>query len=160
MDIMSELFGEYYQAKIIEVILENYEEEMTIKDIMKMADTSQGSTYNYIKFLVNKGILIESRKIGKTQLFRLNFENNITCALLLFEHSLVTSELDKRITLAEKEEKPERETYQLAGEKRAEYFYNAFLNYSKQQKVEDISKYVRSTNITEKDVKKWQKVAP
>lgn len=154
---MSELFGEYYQAKIIEIILENYEEEMTIKDIMKMADTSQGSTYQYIKYLVKRGILVESRKIGKTMLYRLNLENNITKALLLFEHSLVTSELDKRIVIDE-EEKPERETYQTIYGRVAESYKSSYPNYSKQGKVEDIQIYVKSTNITKKDVGKWQKI--
>lgn len=103
MKLLSEIFEEYYQAKIIEVILENYNEEFTTKDIMKMAETSQGSTYKYIQLLVSKGILIGTRKIGKIQLYRLNLENNFTQAFLLFEHSLVISELDKKIK--EKEEK-------------------------------------------------------
>lgn len=156
MSVMSELFGEYYQAKIIEIILENYEEEMTIKDIMKMAETSQGSTYGYIKFLVDKKILIESRKIGKTQLYRLNVENNITKALLLFEHNLVTSELDKKIEQT-KEEKIEWKIGSLVD--RIVYsHYKDSLKYSKKITIEDISPYIKSKNITKKDVEKWLKV--
>lgn len=97
MFILKKLLGDSYQAKILEVLIENFDEEFTIPEIIEIAETSRGSTYSYIDALVKEGIVFETRKIGRTQLYQLNMENPATKPLILLEHDLVLSELEKEI---------------------------------------------------------------
>lgn len=154
MELLSEIFEGYYQAKIIEILLENYNEEFTTKDILEMAGTARGSTYKYIEFLISREILIKTRKIGKVQLYKLNTDSNITQAFLLFEHSLVTSELDKKIKITEEKKTELSTSLKKYVENIVEYDST---DYSKQEII-DLEKYVTNTNITKEDVKKWKKV--
>jgi hypothetical protein len=155
MKLLSEIFEEYYQAKIIEVILENYNEEFTTKDIMKMAETAQGSTYKYIQLLVSKGILIETRKIGKIQLYRLNLENNFTQAFLLFENSLVISELDKKI-----KEKEEKKILIKESRYEKDIYYSALNKYHilESLNVNMEKPQIVISGFKEGDVNKWKKL--
>ena len=97
MFILSKVLGDNYQAKILETLIENYNDEFIIPEIIEIAGTSRGSTYLFIKSLVREKIINETRKIGGTQLYKLNLENPATKALILLEHNLVTSELEKEI---------------------------------------------------------------
>ena len=95
MFILSKLLGDTYYAKILEILIENYKDEFTIPDIIDIAGTSRGSTYSYIKSLVSENIVNKSRKIGSTQLYKLNLENRSIKALILLEHNLVQEKLEK-----------------------------------------------------------------
>jgi len=95
MFVLSKLFGNTYSTKILEILIENYKDEFTIPDIIEIAGTSRGSTYSYIKSLVSENIVNETRKIGSTQLYKLNLENQSIKALILLEHNLVQEKLEK-----------------------------------------------------------------
>lgn len=97
MFILSKVLGNNYQAKILETLIENYNDEFIIPEIIEIAGTSRGSTYSFIKSLVREKIINKTRKISGTQLYKLNLENPATKALILLEHNLVTSELEKEI---------------------------------------------------------------
>lgn len=95
MFVLTKLFGGYYQAKIIETFLENYDEELIIPEIVEMADTSRGSSYKYLEYLVSENIVKKTRKIGKTQLYQLNLDHPITKALVELEHYIFKSGIEK-----------------------------------------------------------------
>lgn len=103
MFILSKLLGNTYYAKILEILIENYKDEFTIPDIIEIAGTSRGSTYSYIKSLISENIVNETRKIGSTQLYKLNLENQSIKALILLEHNLVQEKLEK-VMIKEKAE--------------------------------------------------------
>lgn len=97
MFVLTKLFGSYYQAKIIESFLENYDEELTIPEIIEMAETSRGSSYKYLEYLVSEKIVRKTRKIGKTQLYQLNLDHPITQILVELEHYIFKSGIEKLI---------------------------------------------------------------
>lgn len=157
MEILSEIFGEYYQAKIMEILLENYSEEFTIKDILQMAETSRGSTYKYIKELAKKEILIETRKIGKNQLYKINKENLIVKALVIFEHVIVTSNIEEEIK--KKEEGLTRElSIELDHEKLYSYNINKYVENEKIVSKDNDEKPIVTYEYKAGDVNKWKKL--
>jgi len=97
MYVLTPLFGNYYQSKIIEVFLENNDEELSIPEIIEIAETSRGSTYKYLDYLVKEKIIKKIRKIGKTQLYRLNLRHPTTKILLLLEHERFTENIERLI---------------------------------------------------------------
>lgn len=95
MFVLTKLFGDYYQAKIIECFLENYDEELSTPEIIEMAETSRGSSYKYLEYLVSEGIIKKTRKIGKTQLHQLNSKHPLTKVLIELEHLIFKSGIEK-----------------------------------------------------------------
>ena len=97
MYVLTPLFGNYYQSKIIEVFLENYEEELSSPEIIEIAESSRGSTYKYLKYLVKEKIIKKTKKIGKTQLYMLNLNHPTTKILLILEHERFTESIEQLI---------------------------------------------------------------
>ena len=117
MYVLTPLFGNYYQSKIIEVFLENYDEELSTPEIIEIADTSRGSAYKYLDYLVKEKIIKKIRKIGKTQLYKLNLNHPTTKILFLLEHERFTESIER---LTGKLPKIKRESYRepiIIGEK-------------------------------------------
>jgi len=69
--ILTELFGECKKTKILEILLENRDEELSAPEIEEMSDLSKGTVYKYLKKLLDEGIIEETRKVGKTQFHKL-----------------------------------------------------------------------------------------
>lgn len=135
MFILSKVMGDNYQAKILEVLIENMNDEFTIPEIIEVTRTSRGSAYSYIRSLAKENILIETRKVGKTQLYKLNLKNSVTKALILLEHDLVLSGLEKQLSKEEELELPyKKEIFQIEN-----YFYQStskeIFNISEDQRI-------------------------
>ena len=97
MYVISELLQGCPNAKIIEVILENYDEDLTSTEIDEMADVDTPS-YNYLLYLKKKGIIKQVReKENGEPVYRFNKDNPISKALILLEHQIVSTGLSKAI---------------------------------------------------------------
>ena len=103
MFVISDLLGGCKNAEILEIILENYDEDLTARELSRMADTTRGHIYKYTRLLVEKGILTKTkRKGGKTLIYRFNKDNRTAKVLMLLEHELVSSGLKRKIAEMEK----------------------------------------------------------
>lgn len=87
--VFCELYGDTARNRILEHFLANYETDFAAPDVAKEKNISKPQTYLIIEDLIKENILIKSRLVGKTQLYRLNMKNKITAFLLKnFEESL------------------------------------------------------------------------
>ena len=98
MYVLSELLDGCPNAKIIEVILENYDDELTTMEISRMADVNSEKTKKYLIHLEKKHIVTQI----KDNVYKFNKENSISKALVILEHQIVSTGLKKAIKLAEK----------------------------------------------------------
>lgn len=97
MYVISELLQGCSNAKIIEVILENYDEELTPTEIDEMAEPAIPS-YNYLLYLKKRGIIKQVRqKESGEPVYKFNKDNPISKALILLEHQIVATGLSKAI---------------------------------------------------------------
>ena len=94
MYVLDDLLNGCPNVRIIEVIIENYDEELTIDGIAEMADVSKEQAIKYIHHLSKKGIIDYHYK---GDFWTFNKDNDISKALILLEHTIVTLGLEKAI---------------------------------------------------------------
>jgi len=100
MYLLSELFGDCPQVKIVETFAENYDDSLSGPDIARMTGVTKATVYAHINKLLKEDIIRKVRKVGKTQLYQLNNDNPKAKIILMLERFIVSERLGK---LVEKE---------------------------------------------------------
>lgn len=75
MPVLSELFGECPQVKILEMFAEDNKGMLYIADIIRVTKLSKMTVNSYIHKLLEEGIIQKSDKAGKIQYYELNKNN-------------------------------------------------------------------------------------
>ena len=97
MYILSELFGDYPQVKIVETFAENYDDSLSGPDIARMTGVTKATVYAHINKLLKEDIIRKVRKVGKTQLYQLNNDNPKAKIILMLERFIVSERLGKLV---------------------------------------------------------------
>jgi hypothetical protein len=89
-------FGKSPQTRIIDLFLDNPFFEFTRLELVEALGMAKVTMYNTIPLIVQSGIVIPSRKIGRSQLYRLNGNSQIVRNLqnIIKEASLEIAELE------------------------------------------------------------------
>lgn len=95
MSVLSEIFGNCPQLKIIETFAENYNDKLYAADIARMTDLNKATVHSHINKLLEEGLIEKKEKIGNTQLYQLNFDNMKAKMLLMLESYIVSERLEK-----------------------------------------------------------------
>lgn len=82
-------FGETPIVKVIDFFLDHQEFDYSLTDIAKNSDIGWSTLHLFWKDLVNFGIVIKTRRIGRAELYKLNAESPLVKKLI---------ELDKDIS--------------------------------------------------------------
>lgn len=101
--ILTGIFGDCKRTEILEILLENKEEELSVPEIEEMSEISRVTIYKYLEILLDDEIVEESRKVGKTQFYRLDFTNPVTKLLLALETLIIKQKLERKIIERESE---------------------------------------------------------
>jgi len=72
------VFGETPLLKVLDFLLDFDSFDYSIGQISKETETKWESVENALNFLMEKGIVKKTRKVGKAQLYMLNKENELT----------------------------------------------------------------------------------
>lgn len=72
MFVLSKIFGEYPQVKILEVFADHFDDKLSIQDIIWLTDMPEITVSEYISKLLNEKILLKGDKIGNTQFYYLD----------------------------------------------------------------------------------------
>ena len=108
MSVLSEIFGDSPQIKIVETFAENYNDKLYAADIVRMTDVSKVTVSNHINKLLKEGIIEKKEKRGPIQFYQLNMDNPKAKIILLLEKFIVSERLEKLIQ--ENEDEIENET--------------------------------------------------
>ncbi|AKB24520.1 hypothetical protein MSMTP_1051 [Methanosarcina sp. MTP4] len=100
MFVLSEIFEDCPQVKIVEAFAENYENKLYATDIVRMTGVSKSTVYKHLEKLVAEGVVEEKSKAGKTRSYRLNAENPKAKIILMLKRFIIYERLDE---LLEKE---------------------------------------------------------
>ena len=95
MYVLSEIFGNCPQMKIIETFAENYNDKLYVADIVRMTDVHKATVNSHLNKLLNEGLIEKKEKIGKIQLYQLNLNNPKAKMLLMLENYIVSERLEK-----------------------------------------------------------------
>lgn len=151
---LSKLFGDCPNVKILECFADNYKEDLSVSDIIYMCDVPRTTVYRKIKKLVEDGIIKETKRYGKTKLYRLNMENEIAKAIVYLETLIARKELEKTMK-REGVEIPIGRVYSETGEMVSTIDYNANMGWEeyKEKQLDTSSlKLVNKTNELTKEV--------
>lgn len=87
-----EVFGKTLRNNVLECILSFSHTDFAVSDFLEDMNISKPKAYQIIKELKMEGIIIESRVIGKTQLYKLNKISKKTKLLQqAFDHCVKSS---------------------------------------------------------------------
>lgn len=97
MFVLTEIFGECPQIKIVETFAENYNDKLYVADIARMTGITRITVDNHVNRLLSEGVIEKKNKVGKAQLYQLNMENPKAKMILLLERFAVSEKLKKSV---------------------------------------------------------------
>ena len=93
--LLIKFLGENPVFRIVDFLIENKGVDLTKKEIIEGAGISRAALFKYWKQIEEQGIVLVTRKFGKTKLYTLNSTNIIVKKLLELESALIGKALDK-----------------------------------------------------------------
>ncbi len=97
--LLIKFLGENPVFKIIDFLIENKGTDLSKKDIIEGAGISKATLFNHWEQIEAQGIVMVTRKFGKTKLYTLNSKNPIVKKLLELESLLISRVLDNDRTV-------------------------------------------------------------
>ena len=97
MFVLSKIFGDCSQVRLLEVFAENFDEELSIPDILWLTDIPKTTIYNYVNRLLDEKILLKGSKVGKTQFYHLNNEKEEVIIVLSLVNHIVSEKLAEKL---------------------------------------------------------------
>lgn len=93
MFILTKIFGEGPRVKILEAFADNFEDEISIQDLIWLTDMPKTTIYNYINRLLDEKIILEGTNVKRTQFYRLNKEKSEVKIIVSLVNYIVTEKL-------------------------------------------------------------------
>jgi len=90
-----EFFGDYPIIRVIDFLLTYRDFDYNKKEIARNADVSWNTLQLFWKQLEDKKVVLRTRKVGKSQMYKLNTENPIVQQLLVMDKKLMLHALSK-----------------------------------------------------------------
>ena len=92
--LIIKFFGENPVIKIVDFLIENKGIDMTKQQIIEGAGISRAVLFKYWKQIEEQGLVLVTRKFGKTRLYTLNSKNPLIKKLLELESLLIGKALE------------------------------------------------------------------
>ncbi len=74
--LLSRVFGTRGKAEIIAVLVTKSNREFSVREIANLAGLDRSHTYEPLKDLVDIGLVVETRKVGNSQLYQINQDSD------------------------------------------------------------------------------------
>jgi len=88
-----EYFGDTPKLKFLNFLIGNHFFDFNMTDIAKESNISYNSLLTFFKEFLDKGIIIKTRKVGKSDMYKLNLDNPIAKNFLRFAWFLTKQDL-------------------------------------------------------------------
>ena len=92
-----ELFGESPSIKVLDYLLTERELDFSISDMARNAGIGRATLYRIWDQLIKNKIIISTRTIGKSKLYKLNVENPKIKKLMEIDDMLILEELRNKV---------------------------------------------------------------
>ena len=83
-----EYLGDNPQLRVLDFMIENHFFDFPLTEIARESNVSYNSLKSFIEDFVEKGIFIKTRKIGKSDYYKLNLENDFVKNMIKLDWSL------------------------------------------------------------------------
>lgn len=91
-----ELFGDSPTIKILDFLLTERELDFSISDMARNAEIGRATLYRIWEGLIKNEVIMPTRSIGKSQLYKLNMKNPKIRKLIEIDDMLILEELRKK----------------------------------------------------------------
>ncbi len=88
-------FGDTPQLRVLDFLIDNNFFDYPITEIARGSNVSYNSLKVFLNDFIKSGILIRTRKVGKSDYYQLNTENNFVKNLIKLDWMLVKSNILK-----------------------------------------------------------------
>ena len=88
-----ECFGDTPQLRVLDFLIENHFFDYPMTEIARESNVSYNSIILFFDKFVECGILIKTRRVGKSDYYKLNLENSFIQNLIKLDWSLTKSNL-------------------------------------------------------------------
>lgn len=90
-----EFFGDYPIIRVLDFLIENDIFDYSKKDICRNADVSWNTLENFWNKLEEKDVVIFTRKVGKSQMYKINKKNPLVRQLIELDNKLMKNSMEK-----------------------------------------------------------------
>ncbi len=87
--IFLEYLGDTPQLRVIDFLIDNHFFDYPITEIARGSNVSYNSLVSFFDDWIKKGIVVKTRKIGKSDYFKLNLENYFVKSIIKLDWKLV-----------------------------------------------------------------------
>ena len=97
-----EYFGDTPKLRFLDFLIGNHFFDFNMTDMAKEANISYNSLKSFFNEFLEKGVIIKTRRVGKSDMYKLNMDNEIAKNFLKFAWFLTKQDLgieNKKITL-------------------------------------------------------------
>ena len=88
-----EQFGDTPQLRVLDFLIDNHMFDFPMTEIARCSNVSYNSIILFFENWVKKGILIKTRKLGKSDYYKLNLENSFIKNLIKLDWMLTKNSL-------------------------------------------------------------------
>lgn len=86
-------FGDTPQLRVLDFLIDNHFFDYPLTEIAKKSNVSYNSMKSFFDNFIESGIVIKTRKIGKSNYYKLNIENPFVKNLIKLDWMLVKSNI-------------------------------------------------------------------
>ena len=94
-------FGDTPQLRVLDFLIDNYNFDFPMTEIARGSNVSYNSLKIFFPYLIKSRIIVKTRRIGKSDYFRLNLENQFVKNLMKLDWSLVEESVSPKEVLIE-----------------------------------------------------------
>ena len=87
--------GENPKMRILDFLMDNFAQDFSLPQIAEGSKVAYTTLIEILPKLLEQGILVETRKIGKSHLYRIDLENPIAKALFTIDMKLSEAAIEK-----------------------------------------------------------------
>ena len=84
-------FGDTPQLRVLDFLIDNHFFDYPVTEIARESNVSYNSLKTFLNSFIESGILMRTRKVGKSDYYKLNIENNFVKNLIKLDWMLVKS---------------------------------------------------------------------
>jgi len=92
-------FGDTPQLRVLDFLIDNYMFDYPMTEIARGSNISYNSLKVFFPYLISSRIIVKTRRIGKSDYYKLNLENSFVRLLMKLDWSLV----EENIGISKKE---------------------------------------------------------
>ncbi|MDP4038991.1 MAG: hypothetical protein Q8P57_00195 [Candidatus Pacearchaeota archaeon] len=89
-------FGDTPQLRVLDFLIDNYNFDFPMTEIAREGNVSYNSLKIFFPYLIKSHIIIKTRRIGKSDYFKLNLENQFVKNLMKLDWSLVEESVSSK----------------------------------------------------------------